>query len=324
MAAILTPAPVVADENTSPVVDALQKLDEEYIVKQSEMNRKMREMRAAFTADVAPLLKKRQETLRGESKGEDKATPALPGFWLRVLDNSEEFQGLIEEHDRPVLEYLDDIRCENLVEEDDEQGFRIIFTFVANPYFENTTITKEVLVSKTLEYVDHIEIEEISCDELKWKSGMDVTVEVVKKKRTGGGKKKAPASSTIPRDSLFRFFFRSLGGDHPVPNDYAGEDDEDDEEEDEDDDERLQMYLSQDYELCVALRDFIVPHAVKWFTGEAVEDDDDYDEDDDEDDDDYDDEEDEEDEESEDEEDEGRPINKGGKGGKKQEDCKQQ
>ena len=293
-------APVVEVEESNPIVDALQTLDSQYTELQAELNKTLTKLRVEFLSKVAPILAKRKEVLNGSTASET-GTPAIPDFWLEVLANSQEFGQLIMEHDVPVLKYLDDITCENLVKEDDEQGFKVIFTFKSNPYFENTVVTKTVRVSKTLEYMDHIEIDEIVSDELKWKAGMDVTVEVKQKKKSGGGAKKKGASATVPRPSFFREVFRSLGPDHPVPDLM----DDEDEEEDQDEDEVLEMYLSQDYELCCALRDFIVPHAVKWYTGEAVDDEEDYDDDEDDD----------------EEEVEGKPK----KGGKKtQEDCKQQ
>merc|ERR1712224_847050 len=85
---------------------------------------------------------------------------------------------------------------------------------------------------------------------------------------------------------------------------YIQDDDEDDlptdidDEGDEDDDEmedKMDMYIQEDYETAEALRDQIIPHAVRYYTGEAVPDDDSEDDEDDEDDDDDDDDDDDED-----------------------------
>jgi nucleosome assembly protein 1-like 1 len=79
--------------------------------------------------------------------------------------------------------------------------------------------------------------------------------------------------------------------------------------------------MEHDYDIGTTIRDKIIPHAVSWFTGEAVQADDfedmgDDDEDDDEDEDDDDDEEEEEDEDEEDEEEESKPARKSGSGRK--------
>ncbi|XP_010420030.2 PREDICTED: nucleosome assembly protein 1;3-like [Camelina sativa] len=77
--------------------------------------------------------------------------------------------------------------------------------------------------------------------------------------------------------------------------------------------EELQNLMEQDYDIGSTIREKIIPHAVSWFTGEAIEgeefeidneDEDDIDEDEDED------EEDDEDEEEEDDEDEEEEVSK--------------
>ena len=51
---------------------------------------------------------------------------------------------------------------------------------------------------------------------------------------------------------------------------------------DEDEMEELQMELEQHYDVGTTIRDEVIPNAVKWFTGEALEDMEDDDDDDDE------------------------------------------
>ena len=298
-----------SDEATT--IASLVKLDEQYIEIQTALNNEIKQLKVNYAKKFQPLIDSRAEILSGTTKTEE-GTSAIPGFWLRVLATAEEFEGYIEEWDVPVLKYLDDIRCENIDAEDDDLGFKVQFIFKENPYFTNTTITKTIKSEKPNAYIDQVEINEITCDTIEWKAGMDVTVEVVQKKKSGGGKKKPAKATTCPRDSFFRFFFRNLGPDHPLPEeDIVDEDDEEDEEED-DDEDRMQMYISQDYELSTSLRDFIVPHAIKWFTGEALgsevdEDEEDYEDEDDED-------------EDENDEDSKNEV----KDGKAKEDCKQQ
>merc|ERR1711908_92603 len=65
----------------------------------------------------------------------------------------------------------------------------------------------------------------------------------------------------------------------------------------------MECLLCDDYEQGLALRDYLVPHAVRWYTGDACDDEDDDDEEDDDKEDDEE-EEDEEDDEKEDEEEE--------------------
>ena len=63
--------------------------------------------------------------------------------------------------------------------------------------------------------------------------------------------------------------------------------------------ERLQMHMQDDWERAASLKDLVIPRAIRWYTGEAVEGAyDDEEDDEDEDDDDEDDDEEEEEEES--------------------------
>ncbi len=101
---------------------------------------------------------------------------------------------------------------------------------------------------------------------------------------------------------------------------------EDDEDIDEDTAEELQNQMEQDYDIGSTIRDKIIPHAVSWFTGEAIQGDELEIEDDDEDDEDIDEDEDdegedgdeeEEDDDDEDDEDEVKTKKKSSAGNKK-------
>merc|ERR1719282_1932529 len=57
------------------------------------------------------------------------------------------------------------------------------------------------------------------------------------------------------------------------------EDDEEDEEDDEEDDELVKYLMDGDHDIGMAMRDNIIPFAVRWYTGEAAPEDDDDDDD---------------------------------------------
>jgi len=122
------------------------------------------------------------------------------------------------------------------------------------------------------------------------------------------GKRNAKAKNkekTEARPSFFRSFFRSLKEGDPLPEGIDSEElkqlCEDSDEEAEDDEGLVAMLLENDHEQGTAVRDNIVPWAVRWYTGEACPDDDLDDDDDDDDDDDADDDSDEDDDDDEDE-----------------------
>jgi nucleosome assembly protein 1-like 1 len=203
------------------------------------------------------------------------------------------------------------------------KGFKLSFHFVENPFFTNTEVWKEYHTEESSPYTGEIDTTEIKVCEIEWKPGKNVTVEKVQKKTKGGGAKKAKQKAKEkeePRDSFFRGFFRHLKPDMPIPDDVNLDEArnlcDDSEEEDED---MLGLLMENDYEIGCAVRDQLVPFAVRWYTGEAApeeEDDDDYDDDEDlGDDDDEDDEEDDEDDDSDEDDDDEDDVK--GKGGGK-------
>jgi len=97
---------------------------------------------------------------------------------------------------------------------------------------------------------------------IDWKKGKNVTVKVIKKvqKHASRGTRRT-VTKTVQNDSFFNFF-----SPPPVA-------------EGEDPDEDTEALLAADFEIGHFLRERIIPRAVLYFTGEALEDDD-YDEED--------------------------------------------
>merc|ERR1719375_1497452 len=105
---------------------------------------------------------------------------------------------------------------------------------------------------------------------------------MVEKKKKQGRKGK-PKTVTVEekRPSFFRFFFRTITPDMELSDD----DEEDSEEEmsgsEDEDYDKTEMIMQDDWETGCVLRDCVIPHAVRWYTGEAIEDGESSDEDDD-------------------------------------------
>lgn len=293
------------EEEDPPIIKELKKLDDEYLAIEREYEKKMMELQRLYNERQEPLLKKRLDVLTCTTKAEKPedekfGTPALKDFWLTALSNLPATQDEIEDWDRPVLEYLRDITKEHIDPEDGNKGFRLKFTFVENPFFTNTELVKEYITNEASPYTGEIETTEIKATEIDWKEGQNVTVELVKKKPKGGGakKKNKAKEKEEPRDSFFRSMFRNLKQDMETPDDVLALMPDDEEE---DEDSIVDLLMENDYEIGCSIRDQLIPFAVRWFTGEACEDDDDdgedseeeisddEDEDDDEDDDDEDD-----------------------------------
>merc|ERR1712137_409150 len=133
------------------------------------------------------------------------------------------------------------------------------------------------------------------------------------------------------RKSFFRYFFKNLKPGEDLPEDVMDEDDSDG-----DPGQLMEMLMENDHESGMALRDQIIPYAVRWYTGEAVMEMDDDDDEDDESGDSDDEDESEEDDEDDDDEEEDHGRKKGAsvtkpkkekekeKPAQKPEECKQQ
>lgn len=297
-------------------VEKLRDLDSTYSSIEKELREKINAIRKQYQPQFENILNDRKTLLATKAEGADatKGTPAIPNFWLDVLANSEEFADDIEEYDEPVLEYLDSIEASDLDPTDEDKGFVLVFKFRENPFFTNAELRKVYTTARANEFTDQLEIVKIESDKIEWKPAQDVTVEAVQKKRSGGGRKKKGGVQLQPRPSFFRYF-RDLDQDN-IPSEMGEEDEDEYEEEEMDELERLQMFMEHDWDKANTLKELIIPRAVRWYTGEAIqlgEEDEDDDEDD---------------EEEEEEEEEETPKDKkplfANQGGKNPEECKQQ
>ncbi|XP_072064098.1 nucleosome assembly protein 1;3 isoform X2 [Arachis hypogaea] len=301
-----------------------------------ELEAKFFEERAALEAKYQkmyqPLYTKRFEIVNGvtevEGIAEEKTADAeedeekgVPAFWLNAMKNNEVLAEEISERDEGALKFLKDIKWSRI---DNPKGFKLEFYFDTNPYFTNTVLTK------TYHMIDEDEpiLEKAIGTEIQWHPGKCLTQKILKKKPKKGSKNAKPITKTENCESFFNFF-----NPPQVP--------EDDEDIDEDMAEELQNQMEQDYDIGSTIRDKIIPHAVSWFTGEAIQgeefgdleddDEDDIEEDDEEDDDDEEDEDEDEEDEDEETKTKKKVFHKGGRApagegqqGERPPECKQQ
>ncbi|KAG0739076.1 hypothetical protein G6F57_005751 [Rhizopus arrhizus] len=244
-----------------------------------------------------------EEDREDEEKEEvdDKDVKGVPGFWLVSLKNHPQIAKTITERDEEALRYLVDVRMAYL----DKPGFKLEFEFSENDFFTNKLLTKTYYYQDFAYGGDFVYDHAEGCT-LDWKEGKDLTVVVeTKKQRQKGTSKSRVVKHTVSSDSFFYFFSPPI-----IPNE--------DEEIDEEEAEGLDAKLEADYEMGEEFKDKIIPHAVNYFTGKALQyddfddenfDDDYYDEDEDEDDEDDDDD---------DDDDDDTPAN-----GEKAPECKQ-
>jgi len=201
-----------------------------------------------------------------EDKEEDKDVKGIPNFWLTIFKNVEMLAEMMQEADEPVLESLMDVTV--TFTESSPMGFTLHFHFAPNDYFTNVILTKEYEMKCEPQEDDPFSFEGPEIFKCKgctidWKKGKNLTQKTVKKKQKHKSKGSVRTiTKVVKADSFFNFF------DPPqVPDDPQAEVDED-----------TQSLLTADFEIGHYIRERIVPRAVLFFTGEALEDESDYEE----------------------------------------------
>jgi len=317
-------APIDLPADVMARVEELKKFDAEYKTLEKQQMEEHKQIELKYLALKDTTFKARSAIVKGETDvvncpaGHHKG---IPGFWLRAFQNSNTLQQFIEKRDVDALKYLVDVACELLPE---QKGFKLVFTFDSNPFFEETVLTKSFHMKHGMfddadedEEEEHEHDEEggeeevahhlneqtgvskiVGCD-ITWKPTKNLTVEIQTRKPKGGrgGKKAKPVKKEVPVPSFFRFF--------ETPDlSYEGADEE----------SLMELIQSTGEEVRVAyfLKEELIPKALGFFLGEEEEDEDDEDEDGEDEEDDDDGEEEEEDEEEDEDE---KPPRRGGKSG---------
>lgn len=199
-------------------------------------------------------------------EGQEKAK-GIPQFWLTALENLHPISETITERDSEVLSYLTNIKLEYL----DKPGFRLVFEFKENEFFSNKSLSKTYYYQEELGYSGDFIYDFAEGDEIKWKSAdLNVTVVVERRKQRNKNTKQVRTIEKLtPVESFFNFF------DPPkVPNagNGAQEGDAADEDElEEEDQEELEQRLALDYQIGEEIKDKLIPRAIDWFTGVAVD-----------------------------------------------------
>jgi nucleosome assembly protein 1-like 1 len=188
-----------------------------------------------------------------EATSADKAdVSGIPEFWLSAMKNQISLAEMITDRDEAALKYLTDIRMEYL----DKPGFRLIFEFAENEFFTNKTITKTYYYQNESGYGGDFIYDHAEGDKIDWKPEKDLTVRVEQKKqRNKNTKQTRIVKKTVPTQSFFNFF------SPPTPPS----------EEDDDAASDIEERLELDYQLGEDIKEKLIPRAIDWFTGEALQ-----------------------------------------------------
>jgi len=202
---------------------------------------------------------------KGDEAKEDKPAKGVPEFWLTIFKNIEITQDMIQEHDEPALAALNDVKVTfSDGEAETPMGFKLHFMFGSNDYFTDTELTKEyemkcVPSEREPFSFDGPEIFRCKGCPIHWKPNKNLTVKTIKKKQKHKSKGNVRTiTKQVKNDSFFNFF------DPPaLPDDPEAEVDPD-----------TQEILTSDFEIGHYIRERVVPRAVLFFTGEALEEED--------------------------------------------------
>ncbi|KAI5849358.1 nucleosome assembly protein [Morchella snyderi] len=195
-----------------------------------------------------------KEDVKTEDKKDAEDLKGVPEFWLSAMKNHLSLAETITDRDEAALKHLTDIRMTYL----DRPGFKLIFEFAENDFFTNKEITKTYYYQEESGYGGDFIYDHAEGDKINWKEGKDLTVRVEsKKQRNKNTKQTRVVKRTVPTESFFNFF---------SPPEATGGDEEDDEASTE-----LEERLELDYHLGEDIKEKLIPRAVDWYTGEALQ-----------------------------------------------------
>jgi len=245
---------------------------------EAEFQEEVLELEKKYFAKFTPLYQKRATIVNGlaeptaeeiktgeedeEEQGEaDTAEKSeevsdvkgIPEFWLSAMKNHVSLAEMITDRDEAALKDLTDVRMEYL----DKPGFRLIFEFAENDFFSNKTITKTYFYQNESGYGGDFIYDHAEGDKIDWKTGKDLTVRIEsKKQRNKNTKQTRVVKKTVPTESFFNFF---------SPPKAPTDEDDDDAASD------IEVRLELDYQLGEDIKEKLIPRAIDWFTGEALQ-----------------------------------------------------
>uniref|UniRef100_A0A8C1GPG7 Nucleosome assembly protein 1-like 4 n=1 Tax=Cyprinus carpio TaxID=7962 RepID=A0A8C1GPG7_CYPCA len=205
------------------------------------------------------------EEKQADSAGADDPR-GVPEFWLTIFKRVDMLAEMLQEHDEPILKHLQDITVK-FSEPGQPMSFTLEFYFEPNSYFSNTVLTKVYKMKSEPDAEDPFSFEGpeiIDCEGCKidWHKGKDVTVRIVKKKQKHKGRGTVrTVTKEVPQESFFNFFNPEKASPDGMDVD-------------------LDFTLTTDFEIGHFFRERVIPRAVLYFTGEALEDDESYEEED--------------------------------------------
>lgn len=226
--------------------------------------------------DVKELIKDMESKIdiSKASKAEDFV--GVPHFWLQVFKRTDLIMDMVQPQDEDVLLYLTDIK--SVMKDTKPYGFDLEFHFRQNEYFTNKVLTKSYELScerdnfSPLSYDGPVMYRCQGCS-INWCQGKDVTLTQVKKRQ----KHKATGTVRVvmkeeKQDSFFNYFDTpTADGVRPSYRSLLYPEMTQSELDEFDDDDYGEDLCNADFEIGHFFKEFIVPKAVLYYTGEMVD-----------------------------------------------------
>ncbi|KAI0344364.1 NAP-domain-containing protein [Trametopsis cervina] len=269
-------------------VEALKGVQSKHNELQNQYKRECLELEKKYAELQKPLWERRRDIVLGEAKptveeielGEkeskkddedyeplpavsDPEPAAIPEFWLTALRNHPGLNESITDRDAEALKSLTDISVSYLPASGTQLGFKITFHFKPNDFFTNTILEKTYLYQEEVGYTGDFVYDRAIGTKIQWKEDKDLTKAFeIKKQRNKNTNRTRLVRKAKSVDSFFNFF------SPPTP---PGEDALENGEIGEEALEAIEELLEFDYQIGEDLKEKIVPHAVDWFTGRALD-----------------------------------------------------
>ncbi|XP_004292761.1 PREDICTED: putative nucleosome assembly protein C364.06-like [Fragaria vesca subsp. vesca] len=248
-------------KNVRECVESLRPIQEKYDALKAEYDKNRASIQEKYHKSCELLYLQRYDIINGEEKNDPEADgvgsdyedeayifgKGVPYFWLNALQNNDYIENEITYRDEQPLKYLTNIKSSPI---DDSEGFKLDFYFKANPFFGNPVLTKTFLMSVEN---DISLVKDIKGTEIEWYPERCLTTIPIKKKPKSRLEDAKAITVTEDCDSFFSFFSALEIVDDPFK--HADQ-------------------VEHDFLIGSIIRDQIIPHAVSWFTGEAIERDD--------------------------------------------------
>lgn len=117
---------------------------------------KIRQVEKEFSKQLRPLYDERI-----------KACAKIKGFWVNTMLNHPTLKDMVSQYEEECLMYLNEVDVQEM-DDDTVQGFRYVFRFASNPFFEDVELFKEFKYNKQSGELA------VNQTNIRWKKGMNL------------------------------------------------------------------------------------------------------------------------------------------------------